>query len=350
MMGVNLYEPGMEFLYSRGLSKSLSNSPEKLPSILENVFNQLKNNRVNGFVLGLYDPFQMGNLPLRNYTLKMGEMTTTVFRCSSVSRDTEKDENGKLIKACVGEQFKLFLDTYARLGKNHFYVNLMKRSLPDEDESARSDAIESLEKTHMGSVNVISLDRNSKFYQQTNEYSERHYDNIEIFKRSFEDHLFDGRFFYWSKDLSKEQWRSDVKQIIEEVHDTYFKCQKEVVVAERIAFIEIVYCLIIDQLIAKFEPDSCNFSCMNCIDRGGLTNSLMFFYYLTKTQGNIQPEQINQLIYLTFAPALLVSNRQIHKLYLDHLIIAIHRLLITTKSKQDFIINKSKIKDIIFNK
>ncbi len=312
------YEPGMNFLYSRGLSRDLAiKQMSDIGNALEQGFAQLSNNLCAGVSPGLFDPNLLGNIPFQTFELqaKNGK-AIKVFRCANLAKDEERSGN-RLVRASDGEQFNLYFDACRREGKKHLYVNLMKRKSEGENETVRSEVIESLEADYPGTLNVVSLDRNSRFYFQSGPYFNQ--SQAENFKAEFKTHLRNDRSFYWSSELDQQTWPAELDTMIEEIHATYFQSAEQLSHEQRQAFIEFTYCTIIDTLIAKLEPDSCNFSCKSCIDRGGLTNAIMYMYYLIKKQGVIQPEQFNYLLYLTFLPALLVGNRQIQQVYLQRL-------------------------------
>lgn len=317
MKEVVVYKPGMEFLYKKGLSKDIAiQKMSDIAPALESGFNQLSHIQNTGLVEGLFDPSLLGNLPYQTFELqsKNGKKIS-VFRCSNMTKD-EEQVNGKLVKGGIGEQFNLYLDSCRREGKKHLYINLMQRKTAN-NEAVRTDVIENLEAKYPGTLNVVSLDRNSSFYLQSKEYAQK--DQAAQFKADFKKHLRNDNCYFWSADLKRETWEQELDTMIDNIHQTYFQSADRLSLEQRQAFIELAYCMIIDSLIAKFEPDSCNFSCKVCIDRGGLTNAMMYLYYVVKNQGVIQPDQFNYLQYLIHLPALLASNRPIQKIYLDRL-------------------------------
>lgn len=319
MQDAVFYEQGMNFLYARGLSRDLAiTQMSDIGRALEEGVEQLNGNTCAGVSPGLFDPNLLGNIPYQTFELQAKDgKAIKVFRCANLAKDEERNGH-RLVKASAGEQFNLYLDACQREGKKHFYVNLMKRKSDGENETVRSEVIENLEADYAGTLNVVSLDRNSRFYFQSGPYYYTQ-SQADTFKAEFKEHLRNDRSFYWSNELDQRAWPEELDAIVEEIHATYFESKAQLTHEQRQAFIEFTYCMIIDSLIAKFEPDSCNFSCKSCIDRGGMTNAIMYMYYLVKKQGVIQPEQFNYLLYLTFLPALLVGNRQIQLVYLQRL-------------------------------
>lgn len=318
MKEVSFYQPGMDFLYKAGLSKNLAiTKMSDMGPALDQGFKQISHHHCQGVVPGLFDPNLLGNIPYQTFELqsKNGK-NIKVFRSANITKDEEK-KYSILTKSSVCEQFNLFLDAYAREGKKHLYVNLMKRNMSHENETLRSEMIENLETDYPGALNVVSLDRNSSFYFQQGFYL--NLSGAENFKNDFKNHLKNDEFYYWSKNLNVKVLHKEIGELIEHIHKNYFQSSEILSYEKRQAFIELAYCMIIDTLISKMEPDSCNFSCKSCIDRGGLTNATMYLYYLIKKQGTIRPDQFNYLQYLTFLPALLVGNRQMQFCYFQRL-------------------------------
>lgn len=351
------YHHGMDFLYKAGVSKNLAiNKPSEIGPVLSQGLKQISHHKNQGMVTGLFDPNLLGNIPYQTFTLesKHGK-SITVFRCANLTMDEERVGNN-LTKSNAGQQFNLFFDAYSREGKKHLYINLMKRKMPNENESIRSQVIENLEADYPGALNVVSLDRNSSFYFQSYPYLNLNQSND--FKNQFKKHLKNDKFYYWSKNVDVQDLHKEIDAIIEHIHHTYFQSAESLSLDKRQAFIELAYCMIIDTLIAKVEPDSCNFSCKSCIDRGGITNATMYLYYLIKKQRTIKPEQFNYLQYLTLLPALLVGNRQIQSSYFQRLVtfakvfLNTDQLLPTPLPHNDYIrsINEAKEVPTIFEK
>lgn len=333
MMSAVFFEEGLEFLHSRGLSRSssLNGDISQLPAIIDGTYEQLSANSPHGNYPGLYDPFLLGNYPYSNYYLQTNSgKRVSVIRCSNIASDRQ-GESGKLFP--VGEQFKMFLDAYQREGKKHLYVNMMIRNLPGANESARSQAIEDLEDEYLGTYNVICIDRNSDLYFQKGQYAAQ--DNASEFMGALKGHLFNDHFYYWSKELNRDEWQGEVFAIIDGIHQKYFGSKEVLSLEERKAFIELVYSKIIDALIGKLEPNSTNFSCKTCIDRGVLTQVVMYLYYLLETSEEITDEQLNYMLCMIFLPAMLTGNRPIQKKYFDQLIIAAKAMIENYKTRRD---------------
>jgi hypothetical protein len=319
MKNFNFFEQGMNFLYHKGLSKSLTiNSMQDIGPRLLEACEQLKSNVSQDVVPGLYDPFVLGNIPYFTFAVDTPQKRVAVFRFGNVVVDEQKDA-AFLTRAKIGEQFELFLDSYKESGKKHLYFNLMRRSLVNDNESIRSNLIENLEQKYADNLNVISLDRDSSFYKQSETYSQKN-DSAD-FKQNFKNHLCNPAFYYWSATLNQNEWSQHLETIIQEIHTKYFHSREILTLEERGAFIELAYCMIIDKATSILDPDSCNYTCKSCIDRGGMTNAIMYLYYLLKQKGHIKATQFDYLLYLTFLPAILVANRQILPLQIKRLVL-----------------------------
>lgn len=318
MKDVICYKPSMDFFNQICQEKECWNGQmDELAFKLEAVYQKLDEATTCAGVLpGLYDPFELGNIPYQTFQLYTNEKTIHVFRCPNIVKDEEIEE-ALLTNASVGEQFKLYLDACRREGKKHLYVNMMYRQIPGKSESLRSRLIEELELEYPGTLNVISLDRNSIFYHQTGVFEK--INDATAFKFHLKKHL-NSNYYYWTKDLDQIEWQAQLDVIVETIHQCNYSDTETLDLEQRKAFIELTYIKIIEAVLKISNSDNCNFSCKSCIDRGGITYAIMYLYYLFKSQGKINAEQFNYLLYLTFVPALLVGNRPLQKNYFDRLI------------------------------
>lgn len=296
MKEVVCYQPSMDFLNQLCQEHGKWNGQMgELTLKLKEIYNKVKENAdCDGIVPGLFDPFELGNLPYQTFQLYTNDKTIHVFRCSNIVRDEEKEEK-VLTKASIGEQFKMYLDACRREGKKHLYVNLMLRHVTGNNETLRSKLIEDLEVEYSGTLNVVSLDRNSDFYLQKGAFKDKN--DAVTFKNTLKKHLGNKDFYYWSKDLNEAEWQIQLDTIVEEIYAFNFSGQAELTLEQRQAFIELTYVKIIEALLKATNSDSCNYTCKSCIDRGGITNAIMYLYSLYKKNGRISPDEFNYLLY-----------------------------------------------------
>lgn len=189
----------------------------------------------------------------------------------------------------VAPEFRQFLQGQ----KSHLYVNLMKRK---GNEGLFSQKIEILERD-LPNVRVVTLDRNSKFYNQDEETSLAK----DAFKKSFLAHL-QGPDYYWSGKL--DNWIQNLHTILEDVDNRYFPDRASLSPTERRNFIELTHLAILDALQAQIQPQTMNITCRQGIDRGPSLTALWLYQHgvLNLDQATVQ----------LFVPPLLFHNRAPH--------------------------------------
>lgn len=255
------------------------------------------------------DPALYGDMPSTLFHLNNAKKTK-VIRTPNVARDLAlNDRTGKTRVAHLNEEFKNYL--LATPGKIHLYVNLLGRDEEDEGKVAKIEGLEN--DLLVGSkIIVVSLDKqkSSDFYFQKGDYEDL--SDAHQFKQAFLSTLFqsDGSY-YWSNKLDLTQWRTQLAEILEEVHRHHFDGKEELTQAERLDFVEIIYVKIVDALVEKFEPDVMNITCKQSVDRAP---SLYMLYYLDhrlKTGATVEDE-IQNLYWMYFSPPIAFHNRAGH--------------------------------------
>lgn len=204
----------------------------------------------------------------------------------------------------VAPEFRQFL----RAQKSHLYVNLMKRK---GNEGLFSQKIELLEKD-LPNVYVVTIDRNSKFYNQDD------VDSVEksIFKKAFLEHM-QGPDYYWSGKLG-EEWTRQLQNVLQMVDESYFSDRPVLSSADRRKFIELSHLAILDALQAKIKPESMNITCRQAIDRGPSLTALWLY-----KNGVFNLEQAT--VHL-FVPPLLFHNRAPHAARIERFVSAFNQI------------------------
>jgi hypothetical protein len=234
------------------------------------------------------------------------------------------DSDNALSEVGVAADFTSYLSHLAQ-GESHLYINLMDRNLENEEDLC--EVIEKLEEEFKENFQIVTLDKNSAFYYQENEYASM--DCALDFKSNFNQALFHTyfSFFYWSKSLDLNAWEEECDQIMNTVHETYFSNQSKLIKSERCAFIEIVYLKIIECLTEKFQTTRVNLSCRYCADRGGTALALLYLYELLQSHQTLSPEQIKKVYSLALGPSLVAYHRATQKYRIDRFLEAAQFLI-----------------------
>lgn len=249
------YQSGDFIVYLEDSLKKLRSNP---------AFDGLKHN-------SRYDDSLMeGNLPFLQFVLPNG---TAVIRMAMPAVDGSRGIHPEFLAFVRGQ-------------KKHLYVNLMKRH---GLEGPLSRAIEALD----GTIEVVTLDKNSPFYWQEGDFPE----SADAFKELFIMHM-SGSDFYWSTPI-------ELKPILEKVHLRYFQEKPKLSQKEREDFIELAYLEILDDLVASLNPESMNITCKQAMDRAP---SLAVLWQCKLGLANKK-----EVAALLLAPPLLVHNRPTHR-------------------------------------
>lgn len=188
--------------------------------------------------------------------------------------------------------------------KSHIYINLMKR---EGEEGTLTKSLEKLGE-QWPQLLVFTLDKNSDFYHQKKPLKQD-------FKTEFLNELIkkEGNY-YFPQEFSQEE----LVALLLQVEDRYFSGREPETQEERKDFIELTYIALLDYLVEKFQPQSVNITCKQCIDRGPSLIALWLY-----SQKTFSDEEIAvQLI----VPPLLFHNRASHLSRLERFVSASSRI------------------------
>lgn len=252
------------------------------------------------------DQFFHGNLP--SYITTINQQTKLIRLGQPVIQSSQVLLWGSSWK--VSPEFLLFVQEQPF----HLYVNLLKRK---GAEGAIAEALEGLEE-RLGNFSLITLDKDSSFYWQ----NEKGYPEVwesEPFKEAFLNKMSTstGNYF-WSRHLDPRLWKKELKQIVNQIHQSSFYNKMSLSRSERQDFIELTYLAILNHLAAKWNPTSMNITCRQGMDRGP---SLMVLWIL---QNRLLDEK--EMAALLLAPPLVTRNRASHASRIERLISSAKRL------------------------
>jgi hypothetical protein len=258
-----------------------------------------------------FDPSLSGNTPFKAYTLSLDSgKECNILRIPTITRDS-RIEGTRTSQAEVSEEFTMYMAGLKELGQKHVYVNLMRRQSP-RNQGKRSALIESLDRVHESPLTVLTLDKDSDFYLQENQYNTKEQET-EKFKADYLAHLKESGDYYWPSTISVEKMHTLLTKSIESVQKKYFKSHDTLSRQERLNFIELHYCELIKSLFEHTQADSANITCRSCIDRGA-TQLVELWMKEQKENGTpLTQKELDRMTTLTFAPALMASSRLPHE-------------------------------------
>lgn len=321
----------MQNFMEQNLTFNLSANPESAPwtDQLQHLYDTINNDlRFNGTIKSsdkFHNPHPEGDIPSHLFSIFDGDHEIAFIRTHSTIYES-LGTNGQMQVEAIPE-FTNYLSALSKQNKLHLYVNYMARQGNDK---FRTPIIEGLENDpRFGStIAVISLARNSDFYDQKNGFSQLN--NAEMFKAAFMEELFlDTSIgnYYWSNKIDLPSWQEKVVSILEEVHSQYFVNSPVMSVDERKQFIDLAYVKITEHLIALFQPDAVNLSCAITIDRGPTAFTLLYLDLLLQQNKTIDEDTLKTIATLVYGPGVLVRNRSIDPIHNQHFINAAKRLI-----------------------
>jgi hypothetical protein len=257
--------------------------------------------------LGL-DPNMQGGPPYQKFTLTCKGKKAVNIRIPTPTIGTE-----------VNSEFKGYLEFLKVSQQKHLYINLQQASkhkaYPGENERSNNLIKLSQETKYKDVLTVVTLDKNSPFYFQKNEFENM--DIAEEFKKKFLERMFssktsDSGFYFPDRigDFSKDQLKEWVKTSMDTIHREFFSNTETLDKKKRQNFIELSYNLLISKLLDISNANYYNNSCKDCIDRGGGTSALMAFSIQVLAPENTNTSHETNLG-LMFADAILVRKRPI---------------------------------------
>lgn len=255
-----------------------------------------------------FDPLVQENLPSRLYQMKWKEKTVDVIRMPSPVRQA-------LINKCeTADEFRGFLRSLGEESpkRRHLIVNLNDRT--SWREYARSRAIENL---HINAeyskyLFVITLPKNTDFYNQNNEYL--NLNKAEDFIAAFKAQLVSPEEcgFFFPSSWKKEEIFRFADSALEHIHTCFFHSKESLTRRNREDFIEIFYQFLILKAIEQFNPDSISFTCKDAIDTGA-SQGATFYGFLKLLHGDFsKKEEQDFLLWLFYTPALFIRERAIN--------------------------------------
>ncbi|CRX39476.1 hypothetical protein [Estrella lausannensis] len=227
--------------------------------------------------------------------------------CMKLPSPTSQDY---INKAYVLEEFLAFLraSTKDSVPKQHLMFNLQDRT--SWKEIARCKALEALPeneelKNHFG---IVTLPFDTDFYHQLAPYDQDR--QADLFKQHFVEQMQDENtgFLFLGK-IKKVLTDRFAQDLLNAVHRVFFQSKPQLTRQERLDFIGITYLMLYFKSIELLEPDSISFTCKDSVDIGMSQTALMYAFMKLLKEPSLAEEEIAELHYILFAPALQVRER-----------------------------------------
>lgn len=255
-----------------------------------------------------FDPLMMGNLPQREGVLRLGREEILCLRTPSPTIQEYVHQ------ATLVDEFKLYLVTLSQKRQKEFclFINLQDRT--SWREHARSATLEEgARKADLADVfMVVTLAKDSDFYDQKGTYLEL--SEASEFLEHFYDHLKEENTgYFFPKEIKERLFPDFIQSLLQAVHQGFFYGKKELLLVERLNFIELTYTLIALKFIEQVEPTRLSFVSKDSLDSEG-TAIVELLALLGIVQGKKWTAgEIQECYSLLFGPTLLYRERPVHK-------------------------------------
>ena len=252
-----------------------------------------------------FDPVLLGNLPYKLYEMELEEKNCNLLRMPSPTSQTV------ISKAELIPEFIGFLRSYGSEEKKKVHLLFNLQDSTSWKEYARCHVIDAIQKRAEFSVDlkVITLTKNTEFYQQIKEYFDL--DNAKDFIKVFEEQLFSRDAGYMLPREHEKEIHGFIDTILKFIHVNMFDKKKELKRKERLDFIEISYLFIILKCIELFHPDTISFTCKDAVDLGEMQAASLYAFLRMINMRKWSKEEKEYFLWLIYAPAFLIRDRSI---------------------------------------
>lgn len=266
-----------------------------------------------------FDPLALGNIPAPLGTLHVDGHEIRLQRMPSPTVQEYVQQ------AFVIEEFTTYLRSLQQKSARemHLIINLQDRT--SWKEHARSHALEELSRQaeFADVLTVVTIAKDTDFYNQTGIYQELN--DAKEFLSQWEEHIGEeASGYYFPPQLAGKLFPTFVKKLLSEIHETFFANKKELVLIERLNFIELTYLFLSVKMIELIQPTRLTFLSKDGLDTTGTT--AVGLIALASLSKKWTKEELHSVQSLLFGPTLLYRERSVHPERIDRLIALLHRL------------------------
>jgi hypothetical protein len=210
-----------------------------------------------------FDPALFGNIPFVWDKIPLKTKNCLLMRMPTATKDIHQAGGKRVME--ISEEFKAYTKVLKDKNQKHLYINLMSIN-KGCNEGWRSQALKDWADQNKDCLTFLSLDKNSDFYKQEKEWREKTTTVDQFFKELW-NNFHDPIKYVWPSDKSQEELDEIFKEVFQIVKNQY-SMPATLDRHERAILIDLVHTELIKRFLMLYEPDSCNISCLNCIDRG----------------------------------------------------------------------------------
>jgi hypothetical protein len=310
---------------------------EKLPSkeTSRSIFRELF--RLQSALSLGFDPIKQSNLPYYLFSLDYKDPNGTTHSFDNLRVGCPTIEPFMFCSGRTSLEYDALMKDYADKGERHLYINLQNRQPPwvnktfgIHNERVRVKALEDTSQRYQESFLLVTLAKDSSFYNQDGEFEDPKWNNFEVFKGYFLSVMFSQKdsAFSFPKGFSGEDFfLNDLSYLLDELHQEVFFSEKILTLPERKDFIEIFYLRLTYYFLDKVRPKTFNLTCRDCIDRGAASNALLLFHQSQIEGYSFDKDWLLTFLSCTFVPSFFVRKRVMRPSRFKRLLAAMRRLM-----------------------
>lgn len=286
------------------------------------VLDLLEHGEVRGF-----DPLNLGIIPSVEYEIYNGERKYVVARWPTPTAQESVN------KAVVADEFKGFLrDALSdRLYKKCLLVNFQDRLTAKE--YYRANALEGLghSKEFAPCIDVITISKDADFYHQHAPYNTCNHTHT--FIHQFQEQLREGGGYWFPEEIVKKGKLPEFcKTAMEAINRLFFSSKNTLTLEQRLNFIEIFNLFLIMRVVDMTKPEVIGLCCKDGVDVSVPVAAELFVLIKLMHQESLSKEDLQQLNWLIYSPAILYRERLIQPVRFQRMLSAIR--LIESAQKQ----------------
>ncbi len=259
-----------------------------------------------------FDPLSQGVYPYSLYQVHSLSLDLSVMKLPSPTRQEQIDESSLV------PEFKAWIRSLKTQQHHHLLVNVQDRTT--WKEKARSSCLERGQEE--GALTVITLDTGSDFAHQKGVYAEGGSSSA-FLKICKEQICGEKTGFYFPEEIDQKLFHPFVEQSLKHVHQLFFAEAEVLSVQHRCDLLSLLYPLLVLKVVELLQIDSLSFSCKDGVDIAAPFEGQFFAVFKGMQGGEWTHEDHQFLMWMLYAPALLVRQRLVAPTWLHRVLHAL---------------------------
>ncbi|MBS0628435.1 MAG: hypothetical protein JSS09_09530, partial [Verrucomicrobia bacterium] len=295
----------------KSISEILELEDKALREVLHKTPNGPIRKIISAFIRGDFedgwDPLAQDNAPSKLFHFALLGKEVSVINMPAPIRQRSLEE------AKIVEEFIAFLEECLVKKEQKILVIDLQDSTSLE-EHARTAALQGLLENKEHNLSILRLAKQTDFYFQRNEYEKEGV--ASIFMHHLEEQILIGGAcgFAYPKGFERESLKEFTQNASVFIHEVFFSKKKILSPRERQDFIEIFYSFLLLKTAELEKPDYIIFASKDGLDASVSTGAEFFFSIKSLFFDHVFKQKDRDfLLWLLYAPVLMLRERAIHK-------------------------------------